>query len=285
MTASYIQNTIQINFDSVLSLSDKGMVTMFKALESSGLRSFLGYYADIYEGDLENFFATALVRENSVISCVQGKFIEISEEQFAGVFELPSEGLTSVEAFPEDDKRSKEILFAFGEPIKTSFKKNHSCGLKINWSKFLFSILKDMVTPSSKQARGFTQSRSHQEMVFRAEMTFCKDIHIQKDALTQELTAFHLEKHRRSSILFVLNCLKSLPILIEGVMTKRGKRVVEVHSLKIEANLVVVEEAAANLQGKEVDLIEEEEAGVQDLVDGFLEKIFFCSILVQNSCT
>ncbi|KZV32212.1 hypothetical protein F511_22478 [Dorcoceras hygrometricum] len=54
-------------------------------------------------------------------------------------------------------------------------------------------------------------------------------------------------------------------------MTKRGKRVVEVHSLKIEADLVVVEEAAANLQGKEVDLIKEEEAGVRDLVDGFLE--------------
>ncbi|KZV47847.1 hypothetical protein F511_39827 [Dorcoceras hygrometricum] len=29
------------------------------------------------------------------------------------------------------------------------------CGLKINWSKLLFDILKEMVTPSSKQARGF----------------------------------------------------------------------------------------------------------------------------------
>ncbi|KZV22849.1 hypothetical protein F511_41134 [Dorcoceras hygrometricum] len=29
------------------------------------------------------------------------------------------------------------------------------CGLKINWSKLLFDILKEMVIPSSKQARGF----------------------------------------------------------------------------------------------------------------------------------
>ncbi|KZV17574.1 hypothetical protein F511_19875 [Dorcoceras hygrometricum] len=29
------------------------------------------------------------------------------------------------------------------------------CGLKINWSKILFDILKDMVTKSSKQAKGF----------------------------------------------------------------------------------------------------------------------------------
>ncbi|KZV21049.1 hydrolase [Dorcoceras hygrometricum] len=30
----------------------------------------------------------------------------------------------------------------------------HGC-IKINWSRFLFDILKDMVTPSSKQAKGF----------------------------------------------------------------------------------------------------------------------------------
>ncbi|KZV23444.1 hypothetical protein F511_08639 [Dorcoceras hygrometricum] len=28
-------------------------------------------------------------------------------------------------------------------------------GIKINWRKFFFDILKDMVTPSSKQAKGF----------------------------------------------------------------------------------------------------------------------------------
>ncbi|KZV46765.1 hydrolase, hydrolyzing O-glycosyl compound [Dorcoceras hygrometricum] len=29
------------------------------------------------------------------------------------------------------------------------------CGIKINWSKLLFDILKEMVTPSSKQTREF----------------------------------------------------------------------------------------------------------------------------------
>ncbi|KZV38794.1 hypothetical protein F511_19844 [Dorcoceras hygrometricum] len=93
------------------------MVTMFKALESSGLRSFLGCSADIYEGDLEDFFETALVRENAVINCVQGKLIEISEEQFAGVFELPSEGQTSVEALPKDlIKVARKAFSESGEP-------------------------------------------------------------------------------------------------------------------------------------------------------------------------
>ncbi|KZV30244.1 hypothetical protein F511_40839 [Dorcoceras hygrometricum] len=77
------------------------MVSLFKSLESTGLRGFLGCPSILYEGDLENFFATALVRENAVISCVRGKFIEISEELFAGSFELPTEGLTSMDDVPK----------------------------------------------------------------------------------------------------------------------------------------------------------------------------------------
>ncbi|KZV55919.1 hypothetical protein F511_24813 [Dorcoceras hygrometricum] len=193
MAASIIQNAIQINFDSVLGFSDEGMVTMFKTLESTGLRGFLGCSSAIYEGDLETFFSNALVRENAVISSVQGTFIEISEEQFAGVFELPSEGLTSVDELPKDlIKEARKAFFASDEPIKTSCKKKEMKvefrllndilektvmakagsfdaitherfllmtaihgGIKINWSRFMFDILKDMVTPSSNQAQGF----------------------------------------------------------------------------------------------------------------------------------
>ncbi|KZV36769.1 structural maintenance of chromosomes protein 3 [Dorcoceras hygrometricum] len=43
MASSLIANAIQINFDSVLGISDNdGMVNMFKALEASGLQGFLG---------------------------------------------------------------------------------------------------------------------------------------------------------------------------------------------------------------------------------------------------
>ncbi|KZV50210.1 hypothetical protein F511_21125 [Dorcoceras hygrometricum] len=41
MATSLIQNAIQVNFDSILSFPDEGMVQMFKALESTGLRGFL----------------------------------------------------------------------------------------------------------------------------------------------------------------------------------------------------------------------------------------------------
>ncbi|KZV37590.1 hypothetical protein F511_13861 [Dorcoceras hygrometricum] len=163
---------------------------MFKSLESSGLHGFMGCPYVIYEQDLENFFANAFVREDSVISSIQGKFVEISEELFAGSFELPSEGMTSVDELPKEFINSARKSFsASGEPIKTSCKKNEMKvefrllndiltvkagsfdavtherfllmtaihgGIKINWSRFLFETLKDMVTPSSKQAKGFS---------------------------------------------------------------------------------------------------------------------------------
>ncbi|KZV32323.1 Nucleoporin autopeptidase [Dorcoceras hygrometricum] len=60
MAASLIANSLQVNFDSVLSFSDEGMVAMFRALESTGLRGFLGFPSVLYEDDLVSFFANSL---------------------------------------------------------------------------------------------------------------------------------------------------------------------------------------------------------------------------------
>ncbi|KZV18106.1 phospholipase D alpha 1-like [Dorcoceras hygrometricum] len=163
MAASLIQNALKVNFDSVLSFPDEGMVQIFKSIESTGLRGFLDCPSVIYEYDFVAFFAHSFVRENEIISCVQRKFVRISEDQFAGAFGLPTEGLTSMDEVPKDliyDARS--VFSASGEPVKTSCKKKEmkiefliQCGLKINRSKILFEILKDMVTRSSNQAKGF----------------------------------------------------------------------------------------------------------------------------------
>ncbi|KZV34298.1 hypothetical protein F511_29158 [Dorcoceras hygrometricum] len=163
MAASLIQNALQINFDSVLSLSDEGMGQMFKDLESSGLRGFLGCSCAIYEKDLVNFFENGLVSNNTVISSVQGKYVSITEEQFAGMFDLSSEDVSSVNDLPANlINKVRTSLSANEEPMKTSFTHERfllmttiRSKIKINWSRFIFDILKGMVTPSSKQARGF----------------------------------------------------------------------------------------------------------------------------------
>ncbi|KZV29167.1 hypothetical protein F511_37796 [Dorcoceras hygrometricum] len=124
MAASLIQNALQVNFDSVMRFPDEGMVQMFKALESTRLRGFLGCPSVLYEQDLESFFSNAVVHEDSVISYVQRKFVGISKDQFAGTFGLPTEGLTSMDEVPKDLIYDAQSVFSMsGEPVKTSCKK------------------------------------------------------------------------------------------------------------------------------------------------------------------
>ncbi|KZV35754.1 hypothetical protein F511_41132 [Dorcoceras hygrometricum] len=193
MAASFYSNSVHIDFDSVLAMDEPGMVSMFQALVASGLQGFLGCTAVVYEEALVEFFANGRVRDGSVVSSVNGVIVEISEELFAETFELPVDGLGDLSEMPKDvifDARS--IVSLSGEPVSLSGRKNQMkfefrllcdirakaisvkagsfnaitvekfslitavvCRIRMNWAKFLFSILKNMVTPGSKQAKGF----------------------------------------------------------------------------------------------------------------------------------
>ncbi|KZV50765.1 gibberellin 2-beta-dioxygenase 1 [Dorcoceras hygrometricum] len=174
-------------------MDEPGMVSMFQALVDSGLQGFLGCSAVVYEEALVEFFANGRVRDGVVVSSVDGVIVEISEELFAETFELPVDGLGDLYEMPKDaifDARS--IVSLSGEPISLSGRKNQMkfeyrllcdivakaisvkagsfnaitvekfslmkavvCRIRMNWAKFLFSILKKMVTQGSKQAKGF----------------------------------------------------------------------------------------------------------------------------------
>ncbi|KZV54639.1 hypothetical protein F511_02673 [Dorcoceras hygrometricum] len=174
MASALINNASQIYFDSVFGMEDEGMVKMFKALESAGLRGFLGCSSAIYEAALMEFFQNASVRDGKFISTVQ-------------------EGLTEMADVPKDLVFDARTAFYFdGQQLKTSCKKRemkyefrllneiftktvivkvgsfdavtHERFLmisaihgefKVNWGRLLFNIFKDMVTPATKQARGF----------------------------------------------------------------------------------------------------------------------------------
>ncbi|KZV23732.1 hypothetical protein F511_26499 [Dorcoceras hygrometricum] len=193
MASSLYSNAQHVDFESVLGMDDPGMVSMFEALMASGLRGFLGCPAIVYEDALVDFFENASVRNGMVISTVGGQFVEISEALFAETFELPVDGLGDLSEMPKDaifDARS--IVSLSGEPISLSGRKNQMkmpfrllcdivakaisvkagyfnaitvekfslltavvCGVKMNWAKFLFGVLKKMVSARSKQAKGF----------------------------------------------------------------------------------------------------------------------------------
>ncbi|KZV19719.1 hypothetical protein F511_34894 [Dorcoceras hygrometricum] len=193
MASSFYSNAQHVDFESVLGMDDHGMVSMFEALMASNLRGFLGCPAVVYEYALVDFFENASVRSGVIISTVGGQLVEISEELFAESFELPVDGLGDLSEMPKDaifDARS--IVSLSGEPISLSGRKNQMkmpfrllcdimakaisvkagsfnaitiekfslitvvvCRIKMNWAKFLISILKKMVTSGSKQAKGF----------------------------------------------------------------------------------------------------------------------------------
>ncbi|KZV32720.1 hypothetical protein F511_31775 [Dorcoceras hygrometricum] len=193
MAASFYSNSIHVDFDSVLAMDEPGMVSMFQALVASGLQGFLGCSAVVYEEALVEFFANGRVRDGLVVSSVDGVIVEISEELFAETFELPVDGLGDLSQMPKDVVfDAKSIVSLSGEPISLSGRKNQMkfefrllcdimakaisvkagsfnaitvekfslmtavvCRIKMNWAKFLFSILTKMMTPGSKQAKGF----------------------------------------------------------------------------------------------------------------------------------
>ncbi|KZV17591.1 UDP-glucuronate:xylan alpha-glucuronosyltransferase 2 [Dorcoceras hygrometricum] len=164
MASSLISNINQVYFASVLGMDNEGMVAMFEALISSGLNGFLGCSSAIYEATLVEFFQNASVRDGQVVSTVQGKPVEISEELFARTFDLPMEGLTDMHEVPKDlvfDARSE--FYFNGEQLSTSYKKRE---MKIEF-RLLNDILAKsvtvkaesfdavMVTPGSRQAKGY----------------------------------------------------------------------------------------------------------------------------------
>ncbi|KZV53532.1 hypothetical protein F511_40940 [Dorcoceras hygrometricum] len=193
MASSLYSNAQHVDFESVLAMDDPGMVSMFESLMASGLRGFLGCPAVVYEDALVDFFENASVRNGVVFSIVGGQVVEISEKLFAETFELPIDGLGNLSEMPKDtifDARS--IVSLSGEPINLSGRKNQMkipfrllcdivakaisvkagsfnaitvekfslltavvCGVKMNWAKFLFGVLKKMFSAKSKQAKGF----------------------------------------------------------------------------------------------------------------------------------
>ncbi|KZV16374.1 hypothetical protein F511_31767 [Dorcoceras hygrometricum] len=193
MASSLVSNINQVHFASVLAMDNSEMVAMFEALVASGLNGFLGCMSEISETALIEFYEKASVRDDKVVCTVQGKLVEISEEVFARTFQLPVEGLIDISEVPKDlifDARTEFSLT--GEQLTTSCKKRELKieymllsdivaksitvkagsfdvvtherfllmtaifgGVSVNRGRLLFKIFKDMVTPETRQARGY----------------------------------------------------------------------------------------------------------------------------------
>ncbi|KZV43728.1 hypothetical protein F511_18844 [Dorcoceras hygrometricum] len=193
MASSLISSSHNIDFDSVFSMEDESLAPVFESLITTGLKEFLGCPSIFYEAALTNFFANGSVRDGLVVSTIGGTAVEISESVFAATFELPSEGLTDLSEVPKNmvfdarslfsDSKEQVSISCFKKELKIEYSLLHNIlattfyvkagsfdavtrdrfmlmtaitfDVKINWSTLLFGVLKAMVTPGSRQAKGF----------------------------------------------------------------------------------------------------------------------------------
>ncbi|KZV23378.1 hypothetical protein F511_43963 [Dorcoceras hygrometricum] len=194
MASSLISNSHHVDFDSVFGMNDAAMTQMFELLIETGLKEFLGCPAVFYEAALTEFFTHGSVREDGmVVSTIRGINVEISEEMFATAFGLPNEGLTDVSDVPKDlvfdarslfsESKAQVSISCLKKEMKIEYRLLHDIlaktlfvkagsfesvtrdrfmlmtaitfDVKVNWSNLLFGVLKAMVTPGSRQAKGY----------------------------------------------------------------------------------------------------------------------------------
>ncbi|KZV45550.1 protein Rf1, mitochondrial-like [Dorcoceras hygrometricum] len=165
MAIFLVQNSLQVNFESVLSLPSRRMMKMFKALESSGLRGFFGCTMVVYEENLHVYLPT--LDWSGTLWSAQSGFperlvsrmrMEFSESgvpvqssckkkemkvEYRLLNDIIAKALTAkAGSFDDETQGLFELMMAIVSDVR------------INWSKILFRILKAMVVPSTKQAHG-----------------------------------------------------------------------------------------------------------------------------------
>ncbi|KZV31060.1 hypothetical protein F511_16733 [Dorcoceras hygrometricum] len=193
MASFLISRSHHIDFDSVFRFDDAEIVQMFEYLVTKGLMEFLGCPAIFHENALTKFFANGSVRDGMVVSTIDGIAVEISESVFAATFGLPTEGLTDLSEVPRNLLSDAQRLFsAFEKEVRISCLKKEikmqyrllsdilakslfvkagsfdavtrdrfllmtaiTFDVKVNWGNLLFGVLKEMVTPDSRQAKGY----------------------------------------------------------------------------------------------------------------------------------
>ncbi|KZV17127.1 hypothetical protein F511_22245 [Dorcoceras hygrometricum] len=194
MASSLISSSHHVDFDSMFGMDDAALIQMFESLIATVLKDFLGCPAVFYEAALTEFFTNGSVREDGmVVSTIRDTTVEISEILFATAFDLPTEGLTDLSDVPKNlvfdarslfsDSKEQESISCMKKELKIQYHLLHdilaktiyvkagsfdavtrdrfmlmtaiTCYVKVNWSNFLFNVLKEMVTPGSRQAKGF----------------------------------------------------------------------------------------------------------------------------------
>ncbi|KZV34533.1 hypothetical protein F511_09271 [Dorcoceras hygrometricum] len=193
MAASLSVNALQVNFESVLSMEHAGILKMFKTLEESGVKGFLGVQCSIYKGAVIEFFTNAKVITGTIAIFVANRKMVITKDVFATTIQLHIEGLvgftdisvkavsemkirfsgTDVDFQPPNKKKEMKVEYRMLHDIvakelcaeassfdvvtseKFDLMVDISAGLQVNWGHILFQTLVSMVYIPNRQSQGF----------------------------------------------------------------------------------------------------------------------------------
>ncbi|KZV23541.1 patatin-like protein 2 [Dorcoceras hygrometricum] len=137
MASSLFINTVHVCFESVLSMENAGMVAMFESLVDTGLKDLSEIPKDLI------FDARSIVSLSGEPVSMLGKKKEMAIE-FRLLCDILAKTI-SVKAGSFDAITQEKFLMMA----------TITCGIRINWNRLLFNIFKDMVTPGSRQAKGY----------------------------------------------------------------------------------------------------------------------------------
>ncbi|KZV41925.1 hypothetical protein F511_29153 [Dorcoceras hygrometricum] len=165
MVVSLSVNTLHVNFESVLAMDHSGMVSMFKTLETTGLKGFLTATGSVYEAAVGKFFAIAKVIAGLIVTSVANRKLALSKEMFAETFGLPTEGMVGFLDIPKETLSEVRSLFSGSDvPFRVPIKKKETkiefillndIVAKVNWAQILFNTLVAMVNNPSRRSLGY----------------------------------------------------------------------------------------------------------------------------------
>ncbi|KZV40210.1 hypothetical protein F511_39251 [Dorcoceras hygrometricum] len=202
---SFVVNALQVNFDSVLSMEDAGIVRMFNSLAKSGLRGFLGVPGSVFEEALNQFFANATVIAGTIVSTMENRKMVITQVVFAEAFHLPTEGHKKKDMKVEyrllhyivaKSLSAKAGSFDVVTTERFDMMVAISIGLKVNWTHVLFRTLVAMVSSHGNQSQGFSVQLSILlEKLVKADLGESMALHPLK-VLNTKLVHTYLKKNQ-----------------------------------------------------------------------------------------
>ncbi|KZV14308.1 hypothetical protein F511_19451 [Dorcoceras hygrometricum] len=93
MVASFFVNTLQVNFESVITMEHTGMARLFNSLEDTGLKGFLEASNSVYEGVVTEFSLNAKVIVGTIVIFIANRKMVITKDMFTTAFGFPTEGI------------------------------------------------------------------------------------------------------------------------------------------------------------------------------------------------